>query len=85
MGPFRRIGKVLQSDEKVGTGAGHHSVIFEPESGRYYMVYHRHPTGSTDGNDRVVCIDEMHFDENGRIVPVVITDTGVEANPLTGK
>ncbi len=82
MGPFKRIGKVLQSDMQVGTGAGHHSVIFEPESGRYYMVYHRHPIGSTDGNDRVVCIDEMHFDEEGYIKPVVITNEGVEANPL---
>lgn len=82
MGPFKRIGKVLQSDMQVGTGAGHHSVIFEPESGKYYMVYHRHPIGSTDGNDRVVCIDEMHFDEEGYIKPVVITNEGVEANLL---
>lgn len=82
MGPFKRIGKVLQSDMQVGTGAGHHSVIFELESGKYYMVYHRHPIGSTDGNDRVVCIDEMHFDEEGYIKPVVITNEGVEANLL---
>ena len=26
-GPFERIGKILQQDESVGTGAGHHSVI----------------------------------------------------------
>ena len=26
-GPFNRIGKILQQDGKVGTGAGHHSVI----------------------------------------------------------
>lgn len=82
LGPFKRIGVVLQSDPSIGTGAGHHSVIFEPRSGRYYCVYHRHPVGSTDPNDRVVCIDEMHFDEQGRILPIVITNEGVAANPL---
>lgn len=82
MGPFERIGKVLQSDKNIGTGAGHHSVIFEKESGRCYIVYHRHPVGSTDGNQRVVCMDEMFFDENGYIKPIVISNEGVEINPL---
>ena len=82
LGPFMRIGKILQSDGKTGTGAGHHSVIFSPDSLRCYMVYHRHPIGSTDGNDRVVCIDEMRFDEDGHILPVVMTDEGVESAPL---
>lgn len=66
----------------IGTGAGHHSVIFEKKSGRYYVVYHRHPIGSTDGNQRVVCMDEMFFDDNGYIQPIIITDEGVEINPL---
>lgn len=82
MGPFKRIGKVLQSDVNIGTGAGHHSVIFEKKSGRYYVVYHCHPIGSTDGNQRVVCMDEMFFDDNGYIQPIIITDEGVEINPL---
>lgn len=82
LGPFKRIGKILESNPAIGTGAGHHSVIYEPKSGKYYCIYHRHPVGSTDGNDRVVCIDEMHFDENGLIRPIVITNEGVEANPL---
>lgn len=82
MGPFKRIGKVLQSDKNIGTGAGHHSVIFEKESGLCYIVYHRHPVGSTDGNQRVVCMDEMFFDENGYIKPIVISNEGVEINPL---
>lgn len=82
MGPFKRIGKVLQPDVNIGTGAGHHSVIFEKKSGRYYVVYHRHPIGSTDGNQRVVCMDEMFFDDNGYIQPIIITDEGVEINSL---
>lgn len=81
-GPFKRIGKILQQDPGVATGAGHHSVIHEPKSDNWYIVYHRRPLGETDGNHRVTCIDKMTFDENGFIKPVVITFEGVESNPL---
>ena len=81
-GPFERIGKILQQDPNIGRGAGHHSVIHEPKSDKYYIVYHRRPLTETDGNHRVTCIDEMQFDENGHIKPVVITNEGVEINSL---
>ncbi|MHB9006268.1 MAG: glycoside hydrolase family 43 protein [Limisphaerales bacterium] len=82
LGPFERIGKILQQDPKVATGAGHHSVLKLPGEETYYMVYHRRPLGETDGNHRVVCIDRMEFDEAGRIRPVKITFEGVERRPL---
>jgi beta-xylosidase len=78
LGPFQRIGKILQQDPKVATGAGHHSVIKLPGKDVYYIVYHRRPLGETDGNHRVVCIDRMEFDEQGQIKPVTITVDGVE-------
>lgn len=81
-GPFKRIGKILQQDPNIGRGAGHHSVIHEPNSDKYYIVYHRRPLTETDGNHRVTCIDEMHFDENGYIKPVVMTNEGVGLNSL---
>ena len=81
-GPFERIGKVLQQDSTVATGAGHHSVVQAPGSGRWYIVYHRRPRGATDRNHRVVSIDELQFDARGLIEPVVITHTGVPADPL---
>ena len=81
-GPFQRIGKILQQDPDIATGAGHHSVIFEPKSGKYYIVYHRRPLTETEPNHRVTCIDEMFFDENGYILPVKITHEGVEENKL---
>jgi len=81
-GPFERIGVVLEQDPDVATGAGHHSVLHEPQSGQYYIVYHRRPLGETNGNHRVTCIDKMEFDEDGRIIPVKITFEGVPANPL---
>jgi beta-xylosidase len=81
-GPFQRVGKVLQQDMQVGTGAGHHAVIQVPGTDRWYIAYHRHPLDDPDGNHRVVCLDELHFDKSGRILPVKITTRGVAAQPL---
>jgi len=78
MGPFKRIGKILEQDSKIATGAGHHSVIKLPDSDTYYIVYHRRPLTETNGNSRETCMEEMHFDENGFIKPIVITKEGVK-------
>lgn len=82
MGPFKRIGKILQQDPAVATGAGHHSVIKAPGKDRWFIVYHRRPLGDREGNHRVTCIDRMEFDANGLIRPVRITFAGVEPQPL---
>lgn len=81
-GPFKRMNKILKTNENVATGAGHHSVIHIPGTDEYYIVYHRHPLGTTDGNDRVTCIDRMIFDKNGFIQPVKMTFKGVSPRPL---
>lgn len=82
LGPFERIGVVLEQDSSVATGAGHHSVIEVAETDEWYIVYHRRPLGETDPNHRVTSIDEMTFDENGHIEPVEITFEGVEKHRL---
>ena len=82
-GPFKRIGKVLQQDPAIATGAGHHSVIRVPHGDKWYIVYHRRPLGETNANHRVTCIDEMHFDDQGLIKPIKITNEGVASFPLT--
>lgn len=79
-GPFKREARILQQDLKVATGAGHHSVIHEPKSDKYYIVYHRRPLNDNTRDHRVVCIEEMTFDEEGHINPVTITFDGVEKN-----
>jgi beta-xylosidase len=81
-GPFERVGKILQQDPAVATGAGHHSVLQAPRSGKWYIVYHRRPLGERDPNHRVVCIDELRFDDKGMIGPVVITKDGVPRDAL---
>ncbi|MBF9140495.1 glycoside hydrolase family 43 protein [Hymenobacter properus] len=82
LGPFRRVGKILQQDPAVATGAGHHSVIQVPGKDEWYIVYHRRPLGETDHNHRVTCIDKLVFDAHGRIQPVKITTEGVAAQKL---
>ncbi|GAB4018542.1 hypothetical protein GCM10028808_53450 [Spirosoma migulaei] len=81
-GPFERVGKILQQDPTVATGAGHHSVIQVPGTDEWYIVYHRRPLTETDGNHRETCIDRMYFDDQGAIKPVKITVEGVEARAL---
>ena len=81
-GPFERIGTILESDMDIATGAGHHSVMKGSGKDEYYIVYHRHPLQSSDGNHRVVCIERLHFDQDGKILPVKITFEGVPASKL---
>jgi beta-xylosidase len=82
LGPFERVGQILKQDPSVATGAGHHSILRAPRSGNWYIVYHRRPLGQKDRNSRVVCIDELKFDEKGAILPVVITKEGVAPDPV---
>lgn len=72
-GPFDRIGTILRQDPTVASGAGHHSVIQRPGTDEHFIVYHRRPLGETDGNHRVVCIDRLEFEGDGKIKPVLMT------------
>ena len=81
-GPFECKDVILKMDEDIATGAGHHSVIHNPKSDKYYIVYHRRPKGSNKRDNRVTCIDEMHFAPNGDILPVKMTFEGVGKDRL---
>lgn len=81
-GPFHQLGIVLQKDTTIATGAGHHSVINYPGTDDWYMIYHRRPIPNQDRDHRVTCIDRMFFDENGYILPLEMTFTGVKKRPL---
>lgn len=77
-GPFERVGKILEQDDKIARGAGHHSVIKGNGKDEWYIVYHRRPLTETDGNHRETCIDRMYFDKNDFIKPVKMTVEGVK-------
>lgn len=78
LGPFKRIGKILEQNPAIATGAGHHSIISLPKQNKWYIVYHRRPLTEKNANSRETCIDEMFFDEKGLIKPVIITNEGVK-------
>lgn len=78
LGPFKRIGTILEKDPNVAKGAGHHSVIKIPNQDKYYIVYHRRPLDKEQSFERETCIDEMIFDKNGNIQPVKMTFKGVK-------
>lgn len=82
MGPFKRVGKILQQDPEIATGAGHHSVINTPGTDDWYIFYHRRPLTTKVGYHRETSVDRMYFDENGLILPVKITKEGVEKRKL---
>lgn len=82
MGPFTRIGRILQQDPAIANGAGHHSVLQVPGRDQWYIVYHRRPLTETAGNSREVCMENMYFDEQGLIKPVVLTTSGVKKQVL---
>ncbi len=81
-GPFTRVGKILQTDPAIANGPGHHSVLQISGTDDWYIVYHRHPLGTTGANERVVAIDQMRFDAEGSILPVKMTKEGPVARPL---
>ena len=81
-GPYTRQGTILERQDSIATGAGHHSVLQAGDEDRYVMVYHRRPIPNQDRDHRVVCLDELRFAEDGTILPVVMTWEGVAAAPL---
>lgn len=73
MGPFEYKGCILETNaDQTVHGPGHHSIL--EQDGKYYIMYHRHNLPrSVHGFNRQVCIDEMKFDADGNILPVVPT------------
>ena len=82
VGPFKRIGTILQQDSTIAQGAGHHSVISIPETDEHYIVYHRRPLNTDHPHHRETCIDKLTFDQDGYINPVKMTFEGVEQRLL---
>ncbi len=83
-GPFERVSTILEADETIATGAGHHSVINIPNTDEWYIVYHRRPIPNLDRDHRVTCIDKLYFNEDGTIKNVKMTFDGVRRK-LKGK
>ena len=81
-GPFERVGKILQQDTAVATGAGHHSIMHNANKDLWYILYHRRPFGETAANNRATCIEQLFFDDKGFILPVKLSFAGVPQQTL---
>ena len=81
MGPYEYKGCILKTNaDQTVHGPGHHSIL--EHDGKYYIIYHRHNLPrSVHGFNRQVCMDELKFDSNGNILPVVPT----HHSPLTSQ
>ncbi|NJK87516.1 MAG: family 43 glycosylhydrolase [Bacteroidales bacterium] len=82
LGPFNRIGSILEQDANIATGAGHHSLLNIPDTDKWYIVYHRKPLGDTNMYHREICIDRLYFNADGTIKPVILTNEGADENEL---
>ena len=80
MGPFEYKGCILKTNnDQTVHGPGHHSIL--ERDGKYYIVYHRHNLPrSVHGFNRQICIDEMQFDAQGNIQPVVPTHNALNVD-----
>ncbi len=68
-----------QNEEQTTRGPGHNSVLKFGD--RWFIVYHQHNQPHEDGAlvYRQTCADELFFNEDGTIKPVVPSQTGVGA------
>ena len=67
-------GGTAAGDGKIANGPGHNGYFYIPEEDLYLIVYHRHQPDIKPGNARFLCIDIMKFDEDGKIMPIVMTN-----------
>ncbi|KAJ2986968.1 hypothetical protein NUW58_g4770 [Xylaria curta] len=72
LGPFDRLGKILEQDSAVATGTGHNSIIQVPGTDVWYILYHRRPLSETQRNHRTLAYDRIYFNKDGTIRPVIM-------------
>jgi hypothetical protein len=73
-GPFDKLGTILSQNAAIGTGSGHNTVVNVPNTDDWYIFYHRHPLGESDGNHRVLAYDRLVFRADGTIQPVQMSE-----------
>jgi len=77
LGPWENGGRILESDPAIATGAGHCAVLQHPD-GADFLFYHRRPIPNQSPNHRVCCIEKLIFDAHGNILPVQLTNEGIQ-------
>lgn len=84
MGPFTTEGPnspILTTNRQNNViGPGHHAVFTMGD--RFFIAYHRLRVPLADNLLREICVDELHFADDGAIQPVTPTQQGVELSAL---
>ena len=83
-GPWTYKGPILESN-KEHLSPGHHAFLQNPTTGNWYIAYHRWNGAGSTGKlpaSRDVAIDKIEYDKNGNILPVKMTNTGVDPAPI---
>lgn len=78
-GPWSYGGTIMQVTATSNTT--HPSVI--DFNGHTYMIYHNGSLPHGSGFRRVVCVEELFFDENGLVLPLTETATGLAGEMTT--
>ena len=75
VGPWEYRGKILESDA-TRQGPGHHSFVEKPNTGEWFIVYHRWETSSKNSplpGTRKIAVEKIEYDKEGLIRPVKMT------------
>lgn len=78
IGPWTYHGPILVSDE-TRKGPGHHSFFRDPQTGRWFIAYHRWQSARAGGDPfgsgkRSLAIAPILYEPNGEIAPIQMND-----------
>jgi beta-xylosidase len=79
-GPWNYQGAILVSDNTY-KGPGHHSFLYNSAMNEWYIFYHRWEKVKGSGpysGSRVIAIEYLEYEDDGRIKPVTMTGKGVD-------
>lgn len=74
IGGWHGAAAVLEAQEGIADGPGHHGFLHLPETDEYLIVYHRRTPGDLVPHHRTLCIDRMIL-HDGVIEPVTMTNS----------
>lgn len=72
IGPFSTPREVLTAQPPLADGPGHHGYLKIGEDA-FKIVYQRRIVGDNNPHHRILCIDDLLFDEQGEMLPVRMT------------
>jgi GH43 family beta-xylosidase len=83
LGPFTKYdhNPILSHIEGAVSGPGHNSAVLSPDGREWFIVYHTHTDLQKGGGNRQVCIDRMHFREDGSLY---VSGPTIDEQPIPG-